>query len=184
MVCFPHGKYREVRDSSKQPRRFSKKSFIHYYTHLVTPRDTAEDNTFIVIENPPDHHKKNNRPLRRSGLLRIESNRVRLQFRTGSNQSLTGGITFEFREVLDETSGQILSFNFPIGSISISIARIEDIFVHTRQLSRNNEVEIRNNLCRSFVDRAIENSIDNTTSIADRDTFARTVPTGVHPNKP
>lgn len=45
-------------NSSKQPRRFSKKSFIHYYTHLVTPRDTAEDNTFIVIENPPDHHKK------------------------------------------------------------------------------------------------------------------------------
>lgn len=165
MVCFPHGKYREVRNSSKQPRRFSKKSFIHYYTHLVTPRDTAEDNTFIVIENPPDHHKKTTGRFDEAA-LRIESNRVRLQFRTGSNQSLTGGITFEFREVLDETSGQILSFNFPIGSISISIARIEDIFVHTRQLSRNNEVEIRNNLCRSFVDRAIENSIDNTTSIA------------------
>ena len=57
-VCFPHGKYREVKGSSKQPRRFSKKSFIHYYTHLVTPRDTAEDNTFIVIENPPDRQKK------------------------------------------------------------------------------------------------------------------------------
>ena len=167
MVCFPHGKYREVRDSSKQPRRFSKKSFIHYYTHLVTPRDTAEDNTFIVIENPPDHHKKNNRPLRRSGLLRIESNRVRLQFRTGSNQSLTGFVTCELSEVLDETSCQVFCFFFPLASTFVSVARIKNLRINTRQFCRNNKVEVRNNLCRSLVDRTVEDSVDDTTCIFD-----------------
>src|SRR5699024_3436068 len=45
---------------------------------------------------------------------------------------------------------------------------------------RNHEVEERNNLRRSLVDRTVEDSVDDTTSIFDRDTFAATVPTSVN----
>ena len=51
-------------------------------------------------------------------------NLVLLEFRTSSNQSLTGFVTCELSEVLLEASSQILRFLIPLSRISIGIARI------------------------------------------------------------
>ena len=102
-----------------------------------------------------------------------------LECRTCSNQCLTCFVASELSEVLNETASQIFCFFVPLCSISISIARIQDIRINTRQFCRYNEIEVRDNLCRSFVDRTVQDSIDDTSCILDRDTFASTVPTCV-----
>jgi hypothetical protein len=76
-------------------------------------------------------------------------------------------------------AAKILCLSIPLRSVLVSIARIKDILVHTLELCRNNEVEVRNGLRRSLVDLVIEDTVDDTTCIADRDTLASTVPTSV-----
>ena len=104
----------------------------------------------------------------------IESLCMLLQFRTSSNQLLTSFVASELSEVLNETASQIFCFFVPLCSVSISIARIQDIRINTRQFCRYNEIEVRDNLCRSFVDRTVQDSIDDTSCILDRDTFTST----------
>ena len=116
----------------------------------------------------------------RNHFLYVKSVKFRLQFRTGSNQFLTCFVTSELSEVLDETTSQVFCFFIPLSSVSVSVTRIKDLRINTRQFCRNNEIEVRNNLSRSLINRAIQNSIDDTTSIADRDTFTSTVPTSVN----
>ena len=103
----------------------------------------------------------------------------RLQFRSGSYESLSGFVTFKLSEVLDEASCEVFSFLFPSSGVSVSVARVEDFRIYARQFSRNDEVEVRDNLSRSFVDRTVEDSVDDTASVADGDTLACTVPAGV-----
>ena len=103
-----------------------------------------------------------------------------LECRTCSNQCLTCFVASELSEVLDEAASQILSFFFPLASAFVSITRVEDLRIYTRQFSRNYEVEERNYLGRSLVDRTVEDSVDDTTSVADRDTLACTVPASVY----
>ena len=71
------------------------------------------------------------------------------------------------------------AFFVPNFCIGIRVARIKDVRIYARQFCRHNEVEVRNCFCRSFVDRSVENSIDDATRVANRNTFARSVPTGV-----
>src|SRR5699024_5632547 len=94
---------------------------------------------------------------------------VRLELRTSSNQSLTSFVASELSEVLDEATSQVFCFFFPLASAFVSIARIKNLRIYIRQFSRNHEVEERNNLRRSLVDRTVEDSVDDTTSIFDRD---------------
>ena len=101
----------------------------------------------------------------------IESLCMLLQFRTSSNQLLTSFVASELSEVLNETASQIFCFFIPLSSVSISIARIQDIRINTRQFCRYNEIEVRDNLCRSFVDRTVQDSIDDTEQILHRAAF-------------
>ena len=80
------------------------------------------------------------------------------KLRTSSNQSLTSFVSSELSEVLDETTSQVFSFFVPLSSVSVSITRIKDLRINTRQFSRNNEVEVRNNLSRSLVDRTVQDN--------------------------
>ena len=103
-----------------------------------------------------------------------------LELRACSNQRLTGFVAFELSEVLDEAASQVFSLLFPLGSLSIRIARIEDLRIYARQFSRNYEVEVRDRLRRSLVNGAVQNGVDDAARIADRDTLAAAVPAGVH----
>ena len=105
---------------------------------------------------------------------------LRLKLRTSCNESLTSFVSFVLLEVLDEACSQIFSLFFPLSYISISITWVEDVRIYTFQLCRNYKVEVWNRLGWSLVDRVIEDSIDNTTGITDRDTLASSVPTGVN----
>src|SRR5699024_143765 len=105
---------------------------------------------------------------------------LQLEFRTSSNQSLTSFVTCKFSEVLDETSSQIFCFFFPFASTFVSVARVKDFRINTRKFCRNNKVEERNNLSRSFVNRTVKDSVNDTTSIFNRDTFAGTIPTCIN----
>ena len=51
---------------------------------------------------------------------------------------LVGGV---LSEVLDETTSQVLSFLFPLSSVSISVAWVEDSRINTWQCSWNLEIE-------------------------------------------
>ena len=67
-----------------------------------------------------------------------------LELWTSSNQSLTSLVTLVLLEVLDEAASQILSLLVPLSSISVSVARIEDVGVYALKLCGNLEVEVRN----------------------------------------
>ena len=103
-----------------------------------------------------------------------------LELRTSSNESLTSLVVCVLSEVLDETSSQILSLLLPLRSLSVCIAWIQDLSSYTWQLCWNLEVEHRDLLCWSLVDVTVQDSVDDTTCIADRDTLACTVPTCVN----
>ena len=110
-------------------------------------------------------------------LSRLSSRR--LELRTSSDESLTSLVAFVLLEVLDEALSQILGLSVPLRSVLVCITRIQDVLVHTLELCRNNEVEVRNGLRRSLVDLVIQDAVDDTTCIADRDTLASTVPASV-----
>ena len=99
-----------------------------------------------------------------------------LELRTGSHEALALVVAREIHEGLDEALGQILGFLVPLLRIGVSIARIENIRIDARQRGRNLEIEIRDLLGRSLVDRAVEDRVDDTPRVLDRNTLARTVP--------
>lgn len=85
-----------------------------------------------------------------------------LELRTSSYESLTSLVAFILLEVLDEACSQILCLSIPLRSVLVSVARIKDILVHTLELCRNDEVEVRNGLRRSLVDLVIQDTVDDT----------------------
>ena len=104
----------------------------------------------------------------------------RLELWTSCNERLTEVVTSELREVLDETSSEILSLLLPLASALVSVAWVEDSRVNAWKLCRNYEIEVRDSLGRSLVDRTVEDSVDDSTSVLDRDTLTCTVPSCVH----
>ena len=104
----------------------------------------------------------------------------RLELWTSCYERLTEVVTSELSEVLDETACEILSLLLPLASALVSVAWVEDSWVNAWELSRNYEVEVRDSLCRSIVDRTVEDSVDDSASVLDRDTLTCSVPTCVH----
>ena len=52
--------------------------------------------------------------------------------------------------------------------------------IYAWKLCRNLEVEVRDNLSRSCLDRTVKDSVDDTSGVSDRDTLACTIPSCVH----
>ena len=77
-------------------------------------------------------------------MLRSTLCRYALELGTSSYESLTSLVTCELSKVLDEASSEILSLLFPLSSVSVSVARIEDVGINTGKLCGNYEVEERN----------------------------------------
>ncbi len=105
---------------------------------------------------------------------------LRLESRTGCYERLAEVIACELVEVLDEAACEILSLLLPLACALVSVAWVEDSRVNAREFSRNHEVEVRDNLCRSLVDRTVEDCINDSSCILDRDTLACSVPSCVH----
>ena len=103
-----------------------------------------------------------------------------LQLRTGLYEGLSGLVGLVLVEVLDEPSGEILSLLLPLSGIGVGVARIKDTGVNSLEHSRDGEVEVRDNLGRGLVDAVVEDGVDNTAGVADRDPLASSVPAGVH----
>ncbi len=83
-------------------------------------------------------------------------------------------------EVLDESCSKVFSLLFPLCRICISVARIKDTGVYTLEFGRNYEVEIRDSLGRSLIDRVVEDSVDDSAGVTDGDTLASSVPACVN----
>ncbi len=83
-------------------------------------------------------------------------------------------------EVLDEPSGEILGLLLPLSGIGVGVARIKDASVNSLENSRNCEVEERNLLGRGLVNAMVEDGVDDTAGVADRDPLSGSVPTRVH----
>ena len=105
--------------------------------------------------------------------------RLLLNNGTGSYESLACLIAFKLLEVVDEHLGELVGLNGPLLGVSVGIAGIEDLGIYAGKLGRNLEAEDGELLGGSAQDRAVENSVDDATGIADRDTLASTVPAGV-----
>ena len=105
---------------------------------------------------------------------------VRLESWTSCYERLAEVVSSELVEVLDETSCEVLSLLLPLACALVSVAWVEDSWVNAREFCRNCEVEVRDSLGRSLVDRTVEDSIDDSSCILDRDTLSCTVPSCVH----
>ena len=84
-----------------------------------------------------------------------------LQLWTCSNECLTSLVTLVLLEILDEAGSQILSLLVPLSSVSVSVARIEDVGIYALELCGNLEVEVRNLLGRSLQDSTTQDSVDD-----------------------
>ena len=104
---------------------------------------------------------------------------ARLRFRACFDESFARFGNGVLREVLDESAGEVLSFIFPDRSVGVGVARIEDSGIDSGKSGRDFEIEVRDLLGGSFVDRARKDSVDNSAGILDRDTLAGSVPAGV-----
>ena len=107
-----------------------------------------------------------------------------LQLWTCSNKCFTSFISFVFSEVLDKSLCKIFCFFFPFRSVSVCVTRIKDTCVNTLKFCRNFKVEVWDCLCRSVVDCSVQDSIDDTTCIFDRDTFSCSVPSCIYEISP
>ena len=105
---------------------------------------------------------------------------VRLELRTSCYESLAGLVGGVLAEVLDEAACEIDCLLLPLCRICVGVAWVEDLGIDTVQLGRNAEVEVRNLLGRSLVDRTVEDGVDDATGVTDGDTLSGTVPAGVH----
>ena len=99
---------------------------------------------------------------------------------TGGNESLASLIVLELLEVVDEHLGELGSLCSPFCGICVGVAGVEDLGINAGQFGGYGEVEDRNLLGGSLQDSAVEDSVDDTAGITDGDTFAGTVPAGVH----
>ena len=104
----------------------------------------------------------------------------RLELWTSCYESLAEVVSSELVEVLDEASCEVLCLLLPLACASVSVAWVEDSWINTREFCRNCEVEVRDLLCRSLVYRTVEDSVDDSSCILDRDTLSCTVPSCVH----
>ncbi len=95
-------------------------------------------------------------------------------------KSFTGCVVFKLLEVVDEHFGKFGSFFFPNLGVGVSVAGIEDFGIYAGKFGRNFEVEDGELLGGSSQDSTVKDSVDDATGIADRDTFASTVPAGVY----
>ena len=120
---------------------------------------------------------KRGAPLRRAPLIILS--KFQLELWTSSNQSLTSLIGCILIKVLDEASCQILCLLFPFAITSISVTWVKNTTVNTFQNYWNLEVEVRNVLSLYLVDVTVQNSVDDTTSISNRDSLTSTIPTSV-----
>ena len=68
--------------------------------------------------------------------------------RTCSDESFAGSVAFILSKVLDEASGEVFGFLFPLSSFSVGVTRVKDLRINTRKLGRNFEVEERDLLGR------------------------------------
>ena len=103
-----------------------------------------------------------------------------LQLGTSSHECLASLVALVLLEVLDEATSQVLSLLVPLSSVSISVTGVKDVGVYTLQLCGHLEVEVRNLLRGSLQDSTAQDGIDDTTSVADRDTLASAVPSGIY----
>ena len=55
----------------------------------------------------------------------------RLELWTSLYESLASAVSFVLDEVLDKPCSEVLSLNFPVSSICVSITRIEDVCINT-----------------------------------------------------
>ena len=70
-------------------------------------------------------------------------------------------------EVLDESCSKVFSLLIPLLSACVSVSRIKDLRIYTWKLCRNLEVEEWDMFCRGFVDRTVEDCINDSTGIFD-----------------
>ena len=83
-------------------------------------------------------------------------------------------------EVLDEASGEIPCLLVPNCGIRVGVARIENAGVYALENGGHFEVEVGDGLGGRLVDRAVEDGVDDSAGVADRDALAGSVPSGVH----
>ena len=102
------------------------------------------------------------------------------ELRTGSHECLACLVRGVLIEVLDEAGCEVFCLHFPLSSVFVGVARIKDCRIYARQRRRYLEVEVRDLLRRSGQDVTTEDSVNDTTGVADRDTLTRSVPTGVY----
>ena len=103
-----------------------------------------------------------------------------LGLRTCRNQSLAGCIALILRKVLDETLCEILCLLVPLLAVRIGITRIKDSRIHTRKLGRHFKIKERNLLGRCLQHVAVQDGIDNTSRVLNRNSLAAAVPAGIH----
>ena len=120
------------------------------------------------------------RPRISGALLMFNLLIVRLESWTSCYERLAEVVSSELVEVLDETSCKILSLLLPLACALVSVALVEDSWINAREFCRNCEVEVRDSLGRSLIDRTVEDSVDDSSCILDRDTLTCTVPSCVH----
>ena len=103
-----------------------------------------------------------------------------LGLRTCRNQSLAGCIAFILHKVLDETLCEILCLLVPLLAVRIGITRIKDSRIHTRKLGRHLKIKERKLLGRCLQHVAVQDGIDNTSRVLNRNSLAAAVPAGIH----
>ena len=103
-----------------------------------------------------------------------------LELGTGLYEGLSSLVGLVLVEVLDEPSGEVLGLLLPLCGIGIGVARIKDSGVNPFKDGRNREVEVRDDLGRSLVDAVVEDGVDDSAGVADRNPLACSVPSGVH----
>ena len=81
---------------------------------------------------------------------------ISLQLGAGRDQSLAVLVALVLLEVLDEAACQILGLLFPLGSVSVGVARIQNAGVHAVQHGGNLEVEVGDLLGGHIVDVAVQ----------------------------
>ena len=106
--------------------------------------------------------------------------RLFVQVRTCCNECLAGFVVLVLLEVLDEARCEVRLWCTTL-RICVGIAGIKDLRIYAGKFGRNLEVEDRKGLPVGALGIAPSRIASmSTTGIFDRDTFAGTVPTGVH----
>ena len=99
---------------------------------------------------------------------------------TSGNKSLAGLVVLVLLEVLDEACCEVLGLNFPFCGIGVGVAGIKNRGINTGKFGGNLEVKDGELLGRSCEDGTVEDGVDDTAGVADRDTLAGSVPAGVY----